>query len=144
MITVDLGGKLLAGHKPLHGTFKVVKLSEGDFTCTGPMMNGFTQNLGKMAQLSIDGVHIIVSSVRTQPLDQSYFRQVGIEPGEMNILVLKSSNHYRADFGPLSSEIFNVSAPGGVIDDPSTATYVNLRDGVRLCGLGPVQKKRGA
>ncbi|MCJ7626461.1 MAG: MlrC C-terminal domain-containing protein, partial [Anaerolineaceae bacterium] len=130
-----------AGHQPLHGRFEVVKLSDGDFPCTGPMMKGFTQNLGKMAQLRVDGVHIIVSSVRTQPLDQSYFRRVGIEPGEMNILVLKSSNHYRADFGPLSSEIINVSSPGGLIDDPSRAKYVNLREGVRLCGLGPVQKK---
>ena len=139
-ITIPLGGKLIPGQTPLQGTFEVVKLADGDFLGTGPMMKDFVLNLGKMAQLRIGGVEIAVSSGRTQMLDQSYFRQVGINPQEKKILVLKSSNHYRADFEHLSSRIISVSAPAGTIENPAKGKYKNLRKGVRLCGLGPVNQ----
>ena len=139
-ITLDLGGKLMPGDTPLHATFRVEKISEGTFPATGPMSKGMQVNLGRMAQLRIGGVRVVVSSVRTQANDQSYFRQVGIEPAEMKILVLKSANHYRADFEPISSIILPVESPGAIIEDPAKAAYHNLRKGVRLNPNGPLQK----
>ena len=93
--------------------------------------------LGKMAQLRVDGIRIVVSTDRMQALDQSLFQVVGIEPSEMAILVLKSANHYRADFGPISSGIINVDAPSAILEDPSKIAYTRLREGVRLKGKGP-------
>jgi microcystin degradation protein MlrC len=139
-VTLGLGGKLTPGQQPFEATFKVEKLADGEFPATGPMGKGRITNLGKMAQLSIAGVRVVVSSVRTQALDQAYFRQVGIEPSEMKILVLKSSNHYRADFEPISSKILQVAAPAAMIDDPAEIPYQHLRSGVRLGGNGPVSK----
>ena len=136
-ITIGLGGKSLEGHKPFHGTFTVVRIFEGDFEGTGPMVKGRTLNLGKMAQIQIGDIRIVVITDRMQALDQSFFRIVGIEPADMKILVLKSANHYRADFGPIASEIINVEAPSAIIEDPSKIPYRNLRHGVRLKGLGP-------
>lgn len=141
LIEVDLGGKSLEGHYPFHGKFTVVKLWEGDFYGTGPMVGGRLLNLGKMAQLKIDDVRVVVSSVRMQALDRSFFRVVGVEPEQMSILALKSANHYRADFGPIAGEIINVEAPSAIIEDPSKIPYTRLREGVRLKGLGPVFKR---
>lgn len=137
-VNLGLGGKLTPGQRPYEASYIVEKLAEGEFPATGPMGKGRMTNLGKMAQLKIGGVRVVVSSVRTQALDQAYFRQVGIEPEQMKILVLKSSNHYRADFEPISSEIIQVAAPAAMIDDPAEIPYVNLRAGVRLGGNGPV------
>lgn len=131
-ITIDLGGKRLPGHKPYHGTFSVEKIIEGEFELTGPYGSGMVANLGKMAQLRIGGVRTVVVSGRTQANDQAYFRRVGIEPKEMNILVLKSTNHYRADFQPIASEILVVEAPGEMIEDPAKIPYRHIRPGVRL------------
>jgi len=100
------------------------------------MVKGRTLNLGKMAQLRIDDIRIVVSSDRMQALDQSLFRVVGIEPGEMAILILKSANHYRADFGLISGGIINVDAPSAILEDPSKIAYTRLREGVRLKGKG--------
>lgn len=136
-ITLDVGGKSLAGHHPFHACFKVVKVHEGDFLGTGPMVKGRWLNLGKMAQLLVDDVRVIVASERMQALDQSLFRVVGVEPKEMMILGLKSANHYRADFGPIASQIINVESPSAIIEDPSKIPYTNLREGMRLKGLGP-------
>lgn len=140
-IELDLGGKLMPGHTPYHGIFKVEKLAEGPFVGTGPMLKGAEVNLGKMARLRIGGVQIAVSSVRTQCLDQSFLRQVGIEPLEKKIIVLKSANHFRADFEPISSTIIAVEAPGAHLENPASTVFHNLRDGVRLGALGPVYHK---
>ncbi len=137
-IEMDLGGKLTPGHTPCHGIFEVVRLHEGDFVCTGPMAGGMRADLGKMAQLRIGNVRIVVGSHRTQILDQSYMRVVGVEPAEMKILILKSTNHYRADFEPLCSTIIDVEAPSSIVNNPETYAYQNLRKGVRLQGLGKV------
>ena len=140
-VEMDLGGKLTPGHKPFHAVFQVIKLHEGEFSCTGPMVGGMREDFGKMAQLKVDNVRIVVSSHRTQVLDQAYLRVVGIEPSEMKILVLKSTNHYRADFEPLSSTIINVDAPSSLINNPETYPYEHLREGVRLQGLGRVYQR---
>lgn len=140
-VKLELGGKLQPGQKPFVGTFKVVKLHEGPFIGTGPMKKGQTIDLGKMAHLQIDNVHVAVSSIRVQMLDQSYFTVLGIEPSAMKIVVVKSANHYRADFQPLASHILNVAAPGALVDDPAQVQYRFLREGIRLHGDGPVAKR---
>ncbi len=130
-ITLDLGGKGLPGHRPFHGTFTVEKLAEGNFPLTGPMTRGIIGNLGKMAQLRIGNVRVVVVSGRTQALDQAYYTRVGIVPSEMKIVVVKSTNHYRAAFMPIASEIIVVDAPGAIIEDPAKIPYQRIRPGVR-------------
>jgi microcystin degradation protein MlrC len=134
-ITLKLGGKLTPGQTPFEGTFLVKKLFEGEFLATGPMFNGMLANLGKMANLQIGNVEVVVASGRTQANDQSFFKILGIEPTEMKILVLKSSNHYRADFEPIAGEIIPVEAPGAFTEDLRKTPYKNLRAGVRAGGI---------
>ena len=141
-VKIALGGKSLPGHKPCLAVFKVERLFEGNFIGVGPMVKDRKLNLGKMAQLRLQDIRIAVSSERMQALDRSLFQTVGIEPADMDILVLKSANHYRADFGAIASAIINVDAPSAIIEDPVNIPYQHLREGVRLKGLGP-EFKRG-
>ena len=67
-----------------------------------------------------------------QAYDQAILRHVGIEPREVPILALKSSVHFRADFGPIAREILVAAAPGPVVADPATLTFHHVRTGVRL------------
>lgn len=136
-VELDLGGKLMPGHKPFHGTFTVEQIFEGEFDPTGPVERGVKANLGKMAHVRIGGVHISVCSVRQQMNDRSYYHVVGIEPEKMKIVVVKSTNHYRGDFQPIAQEILIVEAPGAHIENPRTLPYLKLREGVRLGALGP-------
>lgn len=136
-ITIDLGGKLVPGHKPFRGSFVVEALADGPFALTGPMLKGNTGNLGKVAQLRIGGVRVVVSEGRTQCLDQAYFRHAGIEPKDHRLVVVKSTNHYRADFGPMAERIVEVAAPGLSSMDPASLPFTKLRDGIRMNGKGP-------
>jgi microcystin degradation protein MlrC len=137
-ITLDLGGKLTPGHTPFHGTFTVEKVFDGVMEGHGPLVKGVKMSFGKIALLKIGNVHIVVVSDRTQAADSAPFRVLGLDPEAMQILVLKSSNHFRADFEPISSEILYVSAPSAMIEDPAEVDYKHLMEGIRLGGNGPL------
>ena len=126
------------GIEPVEADYKVEKLGDGNFTCTGPFYGGAHMTLGPMACLSVGGVRIAVSSKKCQAADQEMFRHVGIEPTRTAILGLKSSVHFRADFQPIAETILVVEAPGPMIVDPANLPFTNLRPGVRLNPGGPV------
>jgi microcystin degradation protein MlrC len=141
-----LGGKLgKAGDfnvGPFHGRFRVLELGSGRFVCTGPVSRGARMNLGRMALVAVQDaggadVKIVVSSVRSQPLDQAMLRHVGVEPAAQRILVLKSSVHFRADFDPLAAETLVVQWPGCNPSDPARCDYTRLRRNLRLAPNGP-------
>ena len=129
----ELGGKSgMESHRPLAGDYHVLKLGDGNFTATGPMWRGARMELGPMALLEIEGVRVAVGSRMMQAADQSIFRHLGVEPAEQNILALKSSVHFRADFQPISQEILVVEAPGPCAVDPSKLPFTKVRPGLRL------------
>lgn len=137
-ITLDLGGKFgPEGVSPYSGTFRVTRVGDGRMRTTGPSIGGRDIDLGPMALLTIDGVSIVVSSKRMQAFDQAPFRHVGVEPSAQKILALKSTVHFRADFGSFAEEILLVVAPGTALVDASKLPYRKLRPGVRLYPLGP-------
>jgi microcystin degradation protein MlrC len=117
-ITLDLGGKTDHLHgDPLRVTAKVVRLTNGEFVHTGPMGTGVLSKMGPSAVLEVQGdkgaaVTVLVSTYRHQPLDLAMLQSQGIEPSERQIVVVKSSVHYRAAFTPIAKEIIEVDTPG--------------------------------
>ena len=63
-------------------------------------------------------------------------RHIGLEPANLAILVVKSSVHFRADFGPLAREVLVVESPGPNIADLSKLPYKRLRKGIRVMPMG--------
>lgn len=143
-----LGGKIAstgrASAASLQARYRVLGVGDGNFLCTGPVSLGARMSLGPMALVELESprsqVRIVVSSVRSQPLDQAMLRHVGVEPRRQRILVLKSSVHFRADFEPLSARTLVVEWPGCNPLDPTRCLYKNLRTGVRLAPLGPEKR----
>jgi len=120
-----------AGETPLTARFKVRALGDGRFTGTGPFYRGGRFELGPMALLEIGGVQIAVASRKQQAADQAMFRHLRAEPADYAVLALKSSVHFRADFGPIASSILVVEAPGPNIADPAKLPFTMLRPGMR-------------
>ena len=128
-LDLSLGGK--SDGLPLDCSARVLKLTDGRFTLTGPMGAGNPGNLGPCALIDIDGVQVMVVSRKMQALDQAILRHVGIEPSECPILVLKSSVHFRADYGPIAESIIVGIAPGPVVADPAILNFRYVRPDVR-------------
>ncbi len=127
----------VAGHEPLRARFKVLRLGDGKFTCTGPMFKGFRMNLGPMALLEHDGVKVVLASRKCQAADQEMFRHLGVEPIRQRVIALKSSVHFRADFEPIAKAVLVVRAPGPALADPADFAWTRLRPGLRMRPLGP-------
>ena len=131
-VDLSLGaGSGTPGESPLAARFKVIALGDGRFTGTGPFYRGARFELGPMALLELGGVRIAVASRKQQAADQAMFRHLRAEPADHAVLVLKSSVHFRADFGAIAGRILVVEAPGPNIDDPAKLPFHKLRPGMR-------------
>lgn len=121
---------------PVRGAFKVRAVHEGTVTLKGQMMTGLAVHLGPCACLEIEGVLVAVASGKKQMLDRELFRMVGIEPEAMKIIVVKSSNHFRADFTPLvanaATDILIAKAAGPMAADPADLPW-------KICPVHPAQ-----
>lgn len=120
------------GETPLVARFTVERLGDGRFIGTGPFYSGGRFELGPMALLRTGRTRIVVASRKQQAADAAMFRHVGAEPADARVLVLKSSVHFRADFGDLASRIVLVEAPGPNIADPSRLPFTKLPPDKRL------------
>jgi microcystin degradation protein MlrC len=120
------------GETPLVARFTVERLGDGRFTGTGPFYRGGRFELGPMALLRTGSMQVVVASRKQQAADTAMFRHVGAEPADARVLVLKSSVHFRADFGDLASRIVIVEAPGPNVADPSRLPFTRLPADKRL------------
>lgn len=125
----DCGG--VAGETPISGRFTVVSLGDGKFTGTGPFYHGARMDLGPMALLRMGDVHIAIASRKQQAADRAMFHHLGVSPGDFAVLALKSSVHFRADFGSMAQRILVVAAPGPNIADPAQLPYTRVTRSLR-------------
>jgi len=120
---------------PVSGDFVVRAISDGRVEYRGPKMTGFVAELGPSACVEIDGVLVVVASGKIGAQDRELFRFVGIHPEEMKIIVVKSSNHFRADFVPLVEneqlDVIIAKARGLAAVDPGDLPWSKLPDTIR-------------
>ena len=128
-LELSLGGK--SDGVPFVAAARVLRLADGMFTLTGPMSRGNRAALGPTALVEVGQVQVVVVSRKMQAYDQAILRHVGIEPTEPPIIALKSSVHFRADFGGIAREVIVAAAPGPVVADPAVLPFTNVRPGVR-------------
>lgn len=116
VIEVSLGGKHDSIHgEPLDLTVYVKATTDGEFIYTSPMLAGVPAKYGPMARLQVGGpggVDVLVGSARSQVFDPQVFALHGIDVTEYDIVVLKSSQHFRAGFARLATEIVTADSPG--------------------------------
>ncbi len=116
VIAVSLGGK----HDDLHGSpleldVYVKCVTDGRFVYTSPMVAGVVADYGRSARLQVggrNGLDIIVVSERSQVFDSGVFALHGIDVEAYDLVVLKSSQHFRAGFSELATEIITADSPG--------------------------------
>jgi microcystin degradation protein MlrC len=116
---------------PFAGRFTVRALSDGRCTLKGPMMTGMTTDFRASALLECDGLWVAVVSGKSQLLDREMLRMVGVQPEAMRIIVVKSSNHFRADFTPIARAVLVAKAPGPMAADPADLPWRKLPDSIR-------------
>ncbi len=136
-VSLQVGGKSTPSQGPTVSVEAVVEaVSHGDFAYNGPMYSGLRGNMGVSARIRVDGVHILLVSVREQPFDTAFSRTLGLNPKKMKYIGLKSAAHFRAGFEEWAGQIQVVSEPG--LHSPDAIRYKRL--GRRVYPLGGVRR----
>ena len=111
--TLDLriGGKVgKASGDPLDLTVTVRRIASDITQRFGPT----PLSIGDAVWISAGSVDIVLNTLRTQTFHPECMTALGLDPSTKRIVVVKSSNHFRAGFEPIASEILYVGAPGAL------------------------------
>lgn len=115
-----LGGKTgPASGQPFDADVTVVGLARDGWQSFGPTK----VPLGDCAAVRIGAVDVVLISNRTQALGLELFGNVGIDPTQKRILVLKSTNHFMAAFGPIAKKVLYVDSDAPLARDYRRVPY---------------------
>jgi microcystin degradation protein MlrC len=83
--------------------------------------------LGDAAWIEVAGVHFILASERTQCFGPSAFTALGLDPATLRSVIVKSTNHFRAGFDPIATDVIYVDTPGAIGSDFANIPYQRFK-----------------
>jgi len=125
-LSLEVGGGLTPGFKPLAVTGRVVSVSKGDFIMKGPYQAGQKTTMGPTAVLVVGGLSLILTSLPAFSQDPNAFTSQGIDIAAQDFVVVKSGNHFKLCFDGVATPL--------VAHTPGIGKY--------LVGFFPYQKAR--
>ena len=108
---------------PIDLEVKVTKVIPDAFQTFGSGKEQSVSRLGDSVALHSNGIDIVVNSIRTQTLGPDAFSNLGIDPKTKQVLVVKSMQHFFADFSQFSKSIFYVDSPGALVSNFGKIPY---------------------
>ena len=124
--------------EPIDATVTVSGLSENGSMQFG----GSSAKLGRCAAIRLDGdIEVVLSENRVQAYTPAIFTCVGIDPAQKRLLVVKSTNHFRAGFSDLSDRVLYVDSNAPYPHDPRTTAYTKLERGIWPIVASPLNDK---
>jgi microcystin degradation protein MlrC len=67
--------------------------------------------VGALAAIGLDGVVVVVGGYREQVFGPRVFTEVGIDPLQQDLLVVKSAQHFYTAFAPLAANVIYTDSP---------------------------------
>ena len=119
-----IGGKIgPASGAPFDATATVIGLARECWQSFGPTK----VPLGDCAAVKIGGVEVVLITKRTQALGLELFTNLGIDPRAKKLVVVKSTNHFMAAFGPIAKVVFYVDSDAPLSRDYRKIPYSRVR-----------------
>ena len=123
-IPLRIGAKTGPGSgEPIDATVTVTALCDDLET----LFAESTVRMGAAAAVRIGRLDLVLISRRTQTMHRDTFIKLGIDPAAKKIVVVKSSNHFYADFGKFAAKVLYVDCDGPWPHDPFRTPYTRLR-----------------
>lgn len=122
-LAMRLGGKVSAlSGDPLDATCTVLALQR-EMNMSG--LSGTPTAMGDCALLSVGptGVQVVLNTIRNQAIGRDLFTQLGCDLAACQVVVVKSSQHFHADYGKVASQVLYAAAPGSVTADLRQLPY---------------------
>ncbi|UVC15391.1 M81 family metallopeptidase [Mesorhizobium onobrychidis] len=127
-VALTLGGKTDArfGGGPIEADGKVLYVSDGKLIGDGEQLGGLELNFGPTAVVQIEGVTVLVVTEPSQIRDLQQFRAFGIDPVRHRVVGLKSMQHFRTAFEPISGKVIVCDSGALCTMDFSRMAYANV------------------
>jgi microcystin degradation protein MlrC len=137
-IDLRFGGKIaVTSGQPIDAEVEIVGLKRDAWQSFGP-----TQvPLGDCAAVRVGGVDVVLITKRTQATGLELFSNLGIDPTQKKIVVVKSTNHFMAAYGPIAKKVIYVDSSGPLKRDPAKVPYTKVER--PIWPLDPNAKPRG-
>ncbi|MGI9577236.1 MAG: MlrC C-terminal domain-containing protein, partial [Microthrixaceae bacterium] len=91
----------------------VIALADGNYTIHSPTHPNVPVAIGPLALVRTQGtVEVVLTSTPLQNEDLQVFDNLGVDPLDLNLIVVKSNVHFRAAFEPIASAVIDVDTPG--------------------------------
>jgi microcystin degradation protein MlrC len=124
-IWLRLGGKLgMMSGDPLDVEIEVKALASSHYQSGF----GLRSPLGTSAWVRIGRVDVVLASLRSQVYGGDAFTGLGINLDDKRIIAIKSSEHFRAEFGRIADHVISVATPGALAMDFASIPYRKRRD----------------
>jgi microcystin degradation protein MlrC len=122
-LALRFGGKIgPASGLPIDAKVTVFGLARDCSQSFGPAKVG----LGDCAAVRIGGVEVVLISNRQQALGLELFTNLGIDPRSKKLVVVKSTNHFMAAFGPIAKKVIYVETDGPLSRDYRKVPYTRI------------------
>jgi len=119
-----LGGKIgPASGLPIDAEVTVTGLRRDCWQSFGPTR----VPLGDCAAVRIGGVEVVLITNRTQALGLELFGNLGIDSRAKKLLVVKSTNHFMAAYGPIAKQVLYIDADGPLCRDYRNIPYKKIQ-----------------
>jgi len=125
-LRLRLGGKAGAASGAPLDVGATVKAVKPKFDQGG--LSGSRVAMGLTVWVEVEGIDVVINSTRTQVFCPDAFTGLGIDLSTKRIVVVKSSQHYQAGFGPLTETIIPVATPGAIQMNFAEIDYKKKRD----------------
>ena len=128
-VALDVGGKADNLHgDPVAIQGKVRLIHDGQFIETQPRHGGQRyHNQGLTTVVAVDDSLVVLTSRRQTPFSLQQLLSLGIDPTEMQMIVVKAAVAYRAAYEPIAGQIIEVDTPGLTAVNPLHFEYHNVR-----------------
>jgi len=83
--------------------------------------------MGPCAVVRHGGVTILLTSLRTPPMDLGQWRSQGLNPEDFAVIGVKAAVAHRRAYEPIMRATFTVATPGACTSDPRLLPYTRLR-----------------
>lgn len=126
-LTLPMGGRL----DRFHGdtvTLEVVLENERSHLAS---LVGRHVDMGPSAVVGCGGIHILLTTHKTPPMDLRQLRSQGIVPEELYMVGIKAAVSHKAAYDPILAASYNVETPGLGSSDLRRFPYTHLRRPMR-------------
>ncbi len=137
-IALRFGGKIApSSGQPVDAEVEIVGLKRDAWQRFGP-----TQvPVGDCAAVRVGGVDVVLIAKRTQATGLELFTNLGIDPARKKIVVVKSTNHFMAAYGPIAKKVVYVESSGPLRRDHRKMPYTKVQR--PIWPLDPEARPRG-